>query len=203
MAWLLGIPEWLLYLTLGLAAAVENVFPPVPADVMVLVGGVVAGAGPADASGLFLVVWLGNVGSALAIYWVGLHYGPRFFEGRLGRALLDPRQIHALARAYARYGFPIIFFSRFLPVFRPVVPAFAGVSRLGFWGTALPVALASAAWYGLLVYLGAAAGANWRAILSFFSQLGGYLSIVAAVLVAALAWLWWRTRAQKEGTGGA
>jgi membrane protein DedA with SNARE-associated domain len=203
MARLLEIPEWLLYIILGVAAAVENLIPPIPADVMVLVGGVVAGAGDARAVGLFFAVWTGNVGSALLVYWIGRRYGPRFFEGRLGRFLLAPRQINALSRAYGRYGFPIIFFSRFLPVFRPMVPVFAGVSRLGFWGTAIPLALASAVWYGLLVYLGSVAGENWQTLVAFFGRLGGWLSAVAAVLIGALGWLWWRTRAPGTGTGGA
>jgi membrane-associated protein len=169
----------------------------------VLVGGVVAGAGSARPTGLFLAVWIGNVGSALLVYEIGRRHGPKFFEGRFGSALLAPRQIHALARAYSRYGFPIIFFSRFLPVFRPVVPVFAGVSRLSFWGTAIPVALASAVWYGLLVYVGALAGANWRAVVAFFANLGSWLAILAAVLLVGVGWLWWRTRAPGAGTGGA
>lgn len=194
LGWLLEIPDWLVYLTLGAAAAVENIVPPIPADVMVLAGGVVSGAGGVPPSALFAAVWLSNVGSALLVYAVGRRYGLRFFEGRLGSYLLAPGQIQRLARAYRRYGFPIIFFSRFLPVFRPVVPAFAGISRVGFWQTAVPIALASAIWYGLLVYLGAAAGSNWEAVLAFFSRVGGWLGAIAAVLLALLGWWWWRTR---------
>lgn len=202
LGWLTSIPDWLLYLSLGLAAGVENLVPPIPADVMVLAGGVVAGAGSASPSGLFLAVWLGNVASALLVYAAGRRYGPRFFKGRLGGFLLAPRQIRALARAYRRFGFPIIFFSRFLPVFRPVVPVFAGLTKVGFWRTAIPVALASAIWYGFLVYVGAAAGSNWRQVVAFFGRTGGWLAAVAAVLIAAFAWWWWRTRAPSLGIGG-
>ncbi|MEX2584482.1 MAG: DedA family protein [Gemmatimonadota bacterium] len=201
LGWLLEIPDWLLYLSLGLAASVENIVPPIPADVMVLAGGVVSGAGDASPVVLFVAVWVGNVGSALLVYAVGRRYGPRFFEGRMGRYLLAPRQIQALALAYRRFGFSIIFFSRFLPVFRPVVPAFAGVSRVGFWRTTIPIALASAIWYGLLVYLGAVAGSNWGSVLAFFSRTAGWLTIIAGLLLAALGWWWWRTRAPRQGTG--
>lgn len=194
LQWLLEIPEWLIYLALGVAAAIENIIPPIPADMMVLLGGIIAGSGGADVTGLFVAVWIGNVSSALLVYALGRRFGPRFFAGRIGSFLLAPRQIQALARAYTRYGFPIIFFSRFLPVFRPVVPAFAGVSRISFWRTAIPVALASALWYGLLVHLGATAGANWRRLVAFFGELGGWLTLVAAVLVALVGWIWWRTR---------
>jgi membrane protein DedA with SNARE-associated domain len=56
--------------------------------------------------------------------------------------------------------------SRFLPAFRALVPVFAGVTRVPLRRVLLPLALASALWYGALVYLGAMAGAtgtsSWR-----------------------------------------
>lgn len=192
--WLLTIPDAFVYLILGIAAAVENVVPPIPADVMVLMGGVVAGAGSVGPWRLFFAVWFGNVASALAIYWVGRRYGAGFFHRPVGRFLLAPSQVDALSRAYRRFGFPIIFLSRFLPVFRPIVPVFAGVSGLGFWRTALPVAAASAIWYGLLVYLGNAAGENWREVLNFVQRFGTWMWIAAGVALLAMVLWWHRTR---------
>ena len=200
LAWLLSIPDWLIYIVLGVAAGIENIFPPIPADVMVTAGAVVAGAGEMNALLLFLVVWIGNVGSALGVYWVGRRHGSRFFQGRFGRALLAPRQLEALGAAYHRWGFTIIFFSRFLPVFRPIVPVFAGLARLGLLRTAIPLATASAIWYGLLVYLGNAAGANWYAVLEFVSRFGVGMSIIAGTGILAVLFWWLRTRRGAAGT---
>src|SRR5690606_34323116 len=149
LQWLVALPDWLVYLIVGLAAAVENILPPIPADAIVVIGGVISGAGQANTWTLFFAVWVGNVSSALLTYAMGRRYGKTFFQGRLGNFLLAPRQAEALEKAYSRYGVPIIFFSRFLPVFRPIVPVFAGISHLGFWSTALPIAVASGIWYGL------------------------------------------------------
>ena len=203
LEWLLSIPDVLVYLILGIASALENIIPPIPADVMVVAGGVIAGAGGVDPIILFVAVWLGNVGSALAVYWLGRRSGERFFEGRIGRALLAPRQIESLNAAYQRFGFPIIFFSRFLPVFRPVVPVFAGLTRLGFWRTAIPVATASAVWYGFLVYVGTMAGANWESVLAYLSRAGAWLWAIAGILIVLLGLLWWRTRGDHPGKGAA
>ncbi len=192
--WLIGLPEWLIYLIAGVSAAVENIVPPIPADLIVVLAGVLAGAGRGDPYLLFLAVWFGNAGSAILTYALGRRFGRGFFQRRTGRFLLAPRQVAALGRAYARYGFPIIFFSRFLPVFRPVVPVFAGVSRLSFWRTAPPLALASAIWYGFLVYLGTIAGANWRSLLVRLEEVGGWLWIVVGVLLLVVGYLWYRTR---------
>lgn len=192
--WLVALPEWLVYLLVGIAAAVENVIPPVPADVIVVVGGVIAGAGHGNPFLLFLAVWFGNVSSALLTYSLGRRFGAGFFKGKAGSFLLAPKQVAALQRAYARYGFPIIFVSRFLPVFRPIVPVFAGVSHLGFWRTAIPITLASGLWYGLLVYLGSIAGANWRSLLSRLNQVSGWLWLVVAILLLGVGIVWYRTR---------
>src|SRR5215210_1311147 len=100
LEWLVSLPDWLLYLLIGLAAAIENIIPPLPADTFIVIGGVVAGAGNVDPKILFLVVWLANVSTALLVYWVGKHYGTRFFQGRLGKFLLAPAQVGALERAY-------------------------------------------------------------------------------------------------------
>jgi undecaprenyl-diphosphatase len=160
----------------------------------VVVGGVIAGAGGADPTLLFLVVWFANVASALLVYELGRRYGAGFFAGRFGRFLLGPAQLDSLSIAYRRFGVPIIFFSRFLPIFRPIVPVFAGVARLGFWSTALPILAASALWYGFLVYLGAFTGSNLSRVLEVLDRVGGWLWVIAAVVMAILFWLWWRTR---------
>lgn len=194
LEWLLAIPDWLVYLIVGVAAAVENVVPPIPADVVVVIGGVIAGAGGANPTGLFVVVWFANVAGAMLVYALGRRYGSLFFEGRLGSFLLAPAQLQGLARAYERFGFPIVFFSRFLPVFRPVVPGFAGVAQVGFWRTAIPISVASGIWYGALVYLGTVAGSNWRPLLESMERLGAWLWGIAGVLILLGVYIWRRTR---------
>jgi membrane protein DedA with SNARE-associated domain len=199
LVWLSAAPAAVVYLVLGTAAALENVFPPIPADVVVLFGGVVAGEGGASAWLVFLAVWIGNVAGALLVFLLGRRYGEEFFAGRWGRLLLRPSQLAQLDGFYRRYGFRVIFVSRFLPMFRAVVPAFAGVAKLGFWRTAAPMAAASGMWYGMIVYLGAAAGRNWRDILRSLSDVGSWLWIAALAVTAAVAWWWWRSRRTSEG----
>ena len=189
--WLSAAPAAVVYLALGFAAALENIIPPIPADVVVLFGGVLAGQGAANVWLVFLAVWIANVAGALLVYFIGRRFGAAFFAGRWGQLLLQPNQVQQLDTFYRSYGIRVIFFSRFLPMFRAVVPVFAGVSQLPFWRTALPMAAASGLWYGMIVYLGAVAGRNWREILEALSDTGRWLWIAALVLTLAVAW-WWR-----------
>jgi membrane protein DedA with SNARE-associated domain len=201
LRWMTELPDLLVYLVVGLFAAVENLFPPVPADVVALFGGFLAGIGTPDARLVFLVVWVGNASSAMLVYWFGRHYGTRFFAGRLGRRLLQPGQLSRLAVVYARHGAKVIFFSRFLPGFRAVVPVFAGTTGVGTLRTAVPIVTASAVWYGVIVYLGATAGRNWDEIRGALDTPGRVLGVVALGLAGVLAWLWWRSRETEAGGG--
>jgi membrane protein DedA with SNARE-associated domain len=88
--------------------------------------------------------------------------------------------------------------SRFLPAFRAIVPVFAGISGISFPRVAIPLAIASAAWYGALIAIGSLAGKNWSAIMDLFDRLSLVLLVIAGVLVAALGWWWWRTRHEVE-----
>ncbi len=194
LAFLGGLTPTLVLVILGVGAALENVVPPIPADTFVLLGGFVAGTGGVDAWTAFGVVWAANVGSALAVYWAGHRYGPSFFREGWGRRLLAEHQVQRVRTFYRRWGLPAIFLSRFLPGFRAVVPAFAGVSGLAFLPVAVPVATASAIWYGILVWLGATAGRNLDVIVGWVEGTNLALLAVALVLLAGLVAWWWRTR---------
>ncbi len=198
-AWLermLEAPASLLYLVMALAATLENFIPPIPADVIILFGGFLLGKRGAEVWLAALIVWMGNVTGALAMYGIGRRYGMRFFQGRLGSRFLKPRQLASLGQFYQRYGFVVIFFSRFVPMFRAIVPVFAGVSHLRFWRTAIPLAIASGIWYGALVFLGAAAGDNWEVIARDLAVAGRWLYVIAIIFAALLVAWWWRSRSE-------
>lgn len=192
--WLAAAPPAAVYGVLGIAAAIENIVPPIPADAVVLFGGLLAGRGTASPWLVFLAVWLCNVAGALLVYYAGVRFGPGFFAGRVGRLILHPGQVHRMSQFYRRFGVGVVFVSRFLPMFRAVVPVFAGVSRIGFWRTAPPLAAASALWYGALVYVGAVAGRNWDQLMSTFRSIGTWFWAVALLAAAGVAWWWWRSR---------
>lgn len=201
LEWMTGLPEALIYLVIGVFAALENVFPPVPADVVALFGGFLAGQGAANPVAAFVVVWLCNVVGAMAVYGVGRRYGVGFFRGRVGRTLMRPGQMERLSHVYHRHGTVVIFVSRFLPMFRAVVPIFAGTAGVGFWRAAVPIAVASGAWYGGIVYLGATAGRNWETIRASVEASSRWLGIAAGVLLLGVGWWWWRSRRDDEDAG--
>lgn len=193
------VPAWSIYLLIGIGAAAENVFPPVPSDAFVLLGAILAEQDVLGFGAVFAVAWTGNVAVALLVYGMGLRYGRSIFRTRWGQRILRPHQLYRLQRFYSDYGPVSVLISRFLPVFRVLVPAFAGVSRLGFGRTAIPLAAASAVWYALLLWAGAFAARNVPRLVAVVNQAQGGLWLVAGgVAVSAAVW-WWRTRSRGEG----
>jgi membrane protein DedA with SNARE-associated domain len=101
-----------------------------------------------------------------------------------------------MAEFYDRWGTPALFLTRFLPGVRSVTPVFAGVTHQGWLPVALPIATASAIWYGGLVWLGMFAGNNLDRLASLLDDINLWLGVVALVVILALFAWWWHTRHQ-------
>ena len=195
LATLESLPPGPLYALIGLLAAVENVFPPVPADTAVALGGFLAGRGTLDVWAVFLVTWIANVGSAAGVYAVARRHGPRFFAGPIGRRLMPPQVLQHIAAAYHRHGLWGIFLSRLLPVWRAVVPPFAGIAQVPATRALLPMAIASGLWYGAITFLVAALGTNFEEVLAVLGRVNRVLGAAALVFLAALGlWMWRRLK---------
>ena len=194
LAWIRDASPYLLYAALGVGAAVENIIPPIPADTFVLLGGFLAARGLASEQLVFLVTWTSNVLSALVVYTAGYRYGDSFFQSRLGRYLLDPKQVEIVRKFYERWGVVAVFYTRFLPGLRAVTPVFAGLIRQRPLSVAVPLLMASAIWYGALIWIGAFAGRNIDQLLRIQSRLNWTLTGITGVIFVLLGWWWVRSR---------
>ncbi len=184
----------------GALAAVENVFPPVPADTAVALGAFLSAGGVISAWSIFLVTWVANVSSATAVYVAARTIGRAFFRGRTGGRLVRPAALARIERLYERHGVWAIFLSRFIPGVRAVVPPFAGVAGLGAVRALVPVALASGLWYGALTFVAALTIRNAGQIGAFITGLSRVVLVGATVaLVVAGSVLLARRRARSGG----
>jgi membrane protein DedA with SNARE-associated domain len=193
--WLAALPVAPTYLVLMLLAALENVFPPVPADVAVALGAFLARRGHLSVVPLGVLCWLANTASAAGMYLFARRHGPDFFSRGWGRSLMPAPVMDALRDAYARWGVAGIFVSRFLPGLRAAVTPFAGVVGMRPLEALLPAALASAIWYTFLVSAGYVLAENWEAVKALVSNVNRVLAVLAVALSLALGlWIWKRRR---------
>jgi membrane protein DedA with SNARE-associated domain len=195
LAWVAGLPVLAIYAVLALLSAVENVFPPVPADVAVVLGAFLGRQGEVSVPLLGLLCWLANTASAAGMYFYARRHGRRFFETGWRRSLMPPSAMAALERASARHGVYGIFFSRFLPGIRAAVTPFAGIAGMSPARALVPAASASAIWYAFLVSVGYVVGQSWSRAQVLLQEANHVLALVAVAAAALLAvWVWWARR---------
>ena len=200
--WVAGLPVAAIYLLLAALSALENIFPPVPADVAVVLGAFLSRQGHVSAPVLGVLCWLANTGSSAAMYFYARAYGPRYFETGWRRTLMPPETMAALQRAYARHGVFGIFLSRFLPGIRAAVTPFAGVVGMSPARALVPAATASALWYAFLVGAGSVIASYWDRARTIGEGVNTALGWLALTLLAALAaWIWLRRGRPEEKNG--
>jgi membrane protein DedA with SNARE-associated domain len=196
--WLAQLPTLPTYAVLMALSAVENVFPPVPADTAVALGAFLARRGEISVVPLGVLCWASNTATAAWTYFFARRHGAQFFQEGWGRRILPPAAMTALQEAYAKYGVTAIFLSRFLPGVRAAVMPFAGVVGMPAARALVPAALASAVWYAFLSAAGYAIAENWTSVKALVGNANRALGI-AAVIAAVLVAIWLRRRLSGSG----
>ena len=188
--WLGELPIGTLYIAIGVISAIENIFPPFPADIVVAFGSFLAARGQASPYSTFLVAWLGNLAGASLMYYVGRRYGSTAFMSKLERWAGKGAE-QRLMTLYGRYGLPALFVSRFLPGVRAVVPPFAGAMKLPVLPVSLAIGAASAVWFTFITFLAYRAGSEWEVLYATIVRSGKIVAIVATgvVLLGVLIYL--------------
>ena len=152
----------------------------------VALGAFLAGRGVMNPWVVFGLTWGANVMSAAGVYLLARRYGRAVFRGRLGARLLSAETLDHIAAEYRRHGEWGIFVSRLLPVWRGVVMPFAGIAGVGAWRALVPLAAASAVYYGLLIALITRLGTNADAVIAAVGRVNAMLGIVALALAAVI-----------------
>jgi len=184
-----SLPPGPLYGLIAALAAVENVFPPVPADTAVALGAFLAGRNIMDPWLVFGLTWTANVGSGAAVYALARRRGRALFQGVLGRRLFSDATIARISEQYERHGTWGIFLSRLLPVWRGLVMPFAGIAGVPPRRDLVPLALASGLYYGALTFLVTTLGTNLEDVLRVLGRVNVVLAaLAAALLLAASLW---------------
>ena len=187
-----------MYLTIAALAALENIFPPVPADTAAALGAFLAARNPAIWIWVVYVVTVtSNVATASLTYALARRHGQAFLESRLGRRLINEHAVSVVRHRYERHHTWAIFASRILPVYRAVVPPFAGLIGVPPSRALPPIALEAALYYGAIVYLAHTLGENWDAISRALDNLGVALAAAAALVTVLLVWIALRRRSRR------
>ena len=189
------------YFGIFLLMALENIFPPIPSEVIMGVGGVLVARG--DMTFWPLLIWgtLGTVAGNYAWYWIGDKWGyerTKPFIDRWCRWLtVDWDHIESASRFFRRHGQWVVFFLRFSPFMRTMISLPAGLSHMSLPRFLIFTTLGSAIWNALLIF-GGTILARWLG--DYESAMGwAILGLIGLVLVG---YFWrvatWKPREREE-----
>jgi len=147
---------------------------------------------------VFALAWVANVSAAAGVYALARRHGALVSRGFLGRHIFTPNTVAHIEEQYRRHGAYGIFLSRLLPVWRGMVMPFAGIARVPAWRALIPMALASAVYYGALTYLVRRLGTDLDVVLGVVTRVNTWLAIVAGVLILIIAIWVVRRRRQRQ-----
>ncbi|MFJ4470851.1 DedA family protein [Streptomyces sp. NPDC089424] len=186
-------PQWIndLMATLGapgagLAVALENLFPPLPSEVILPLAGFAASNGQMNLYAALVWTTAGSVVGALALYGVGALLGRERTLAIAARLpLVKVADIEKTEAWFERHGTKAVFFGRMIPVFRSLISVPAGVERMR-----LPVflgltTLGSAIWNTVFVLAGYLLGERWTEVTAVVSAYSKVVLVAAAVAVVA------------------
>ncbi|HEY4955607.1 MAG TPA: DedA family protein [Gemmatimonadaceae bacterium] len=191
------LPLPTLYVAIFIISAVENVFPPFPADAVVALGSFLAARGTGSPYTTFLFAWTGNLMGAALMFYIGRRYGSGPFLRRLERWVGEDAEKRFMT-LYGRYGLPALFISRFLPAVRALVPPLAGAMKLPALPVTLAVATASGIWFAFVTWISFRAGADWDVLYATVVHSSKIVAISAGLLVGLIAIAIWVRHRRKQ-----
>jgi LPXTG-motif cell wall-anchored protein len=197
IGWLTSLPPAALLGAMTLLAALENVFPPIPADVLIALGAFIAARSDASPIPAFIAVLGGNVVGAMAMYAMGRRFGATWTEKKFHLKHKDSADSR-LSSWYARYGIASIFLARFIPGVRAIAAPFAGALRASVFLTGAAITLASGIWYGIVTIIAFRAGNNWEELAKTVGALARNTGLVALAIALIVGGIWYVRRRRKR-----
>ena len=185
----------------GLAVALENVFPPVPSEVILPVAGLAASRGAFTLVEAIAWTTAGSLVGALLLYGLGAWLGLDRLRRLAGRMpLLRVEDIDATVAWFHRHGGKAVLLGRMLPIFRSFISIPAGVTRMPVPRFVLLTGIGSLVWNSLFVIAGFLLGESWP-VIERYTDVLQYI-VVAGVAAAVLWFVVARVRALRTGRGG-
>jgi membrane protein DedA with SNARE-associated domain len=177
-------PFWI-YITLFIFAYIENVFPPSPSDLVVVIGGSLISTGVISFIPTLIITSVGSVLGFMTLYLIGSQVDKKLI--RAGKVKYI--SLSALEKAetwFIKYGFFIILINRYLPGTRSVISFFAGLSELNVKKTVILAFVSAVTWNAIIIYLGFIFGNNVGYVDNLLDTYSTIVISITAVVVVFL-----------------
>ncbi|SFK15500.1 DedA family protein [Brevibacillus centrosporus] len=181
--WITAFLEQFSFIGIFLLMALENVFPPIPSEVILTFSGFMTTYTTLSIPGVIISATMGSVMGAIVLYGIGYYLELEKIEvlvDRWGHILRLKREDIARANVwFDKYGYWTIFLCRMVPLVRSLISVPAGMTKMNVWLFLLFTTLGTLIWNVALVMLGAFLGQSWEEILTFMDM---YSTVAYAVI---------------------
>ncbi|MDX2103088.1 MAG: DedA family protein [Alphaproteobacteria bacterium] len=167
----------------------ENVFPPIPSELIMPLAGFAAARGDLNVFGVLAAGILGTILGTLPWYYAGRILGLarlRLLASRFGRVMtITPEEVDQAASWFQRYGHLAVFYGRLIPAIRTIISAPAGVAAMPMGPFLLWTSIGTGLWTSLLTAAGYVLEAQYERVEGWIDPLS---KLVVLVVVAVYVW---------------
>lgn len=182
--WITEVMNTYGYIGILLLIALENIFPPIPSEVILTFGGFMTTTTNLSIVGVIAVSTIGSVVGAFVLYGIGLLLD----VNRLGKIVdkwgyilrVTSKDIHKANAWFHKFGVWAIFFGRLVPLIRSLISIPAGMTHMNMGMFLLFTTIGTLIWNTILVSVGAAVGASWNDIVGYMDM---YSIVVYLILI--------------------
>ncbi|MCM3318258.1 DedA family protein [Rummeliibacillus stabekisii] len=198
--------EWIVYMmnTYGyigilILIAVENIFPPIPSEVILTFSGFLTTTSDVTMTGVIIFSTIGSMIGAVILYGIGRLLDVKKLEiivDRWGYLLrLTRKDIKKADEWFAKVGIWAVLIGRVVPIVRSLISIPAGMAKMNLGVFLLFTALGSLIWNSVLVYIGARVGSSWGKIVSYIDTYSNLVVLLLSFLILFfIVRLFWRRR---------
>ena len=190
------------YIGVFLLIMIENVFPPIPSEVILLFGGFMTTYTKLNIFGMVAASTLGSLFGAIILYYIGKIFNKdrlkKIISGKLGKILsLKVSDIDNADNWFDNKGNKTVFFCRFIPLVRSLISIPAGMSDMPMFKFLLYTLFGSLIWNTVLIIVGSIVGENWTNIINIIDTYSNVIVIILIILLIIGIYVFYRNKSKK------
>lgn len=184
--------------------ALENVFPPIPSEVILLFGGFMTTYTKLNIAIVIIAATLGSLLGAIVLYYIGKILNKerlkKIVSGKIGKILrLKEEDIEKADIWFDTKGQKTVFFCRFIPIVRSLISIPAGMSEMKMQKFLIYTTIGSLIWNTVLTIAGSIASQNWESLLSIFDKYSHLVLILLIIIFVVFVFIFYKKKSHRQG----
>jgi len=191
------------YLGIGLLILIENIFPPIPSELILTFGGFMTTNSNITIIGVILASTIGSLLGAIVLYYIGKILNKerliKIVKSKYGKLLrIKPKDIESADKWFDTKGNKTVFFCRFVPVVRSLISIPAGMSEMPMLKFIIYTTMGSLIWNTILICIGAFAGDKKDYIINIIDNASYVILFVIVIICCIFVYKFYKKRIKKK-----